>query len=146
MLHVSDYSDYSNYNNHNQSNSYQYQCMCLWLEEPVLMMFMIDGSYVLIKDAAMGNRTQFVRTTEKQIYEVTTLCGRKIRATGDHKFMTRNGWTEVKDLIPFKTQIGIYDGVKDLINGPYKNHVVFMSVESIIEVPNCQYYGQIELH
>ena len=41
----------------------------------------------------------FVRKNEFPIYKVTTISGRTIKATGDHKFMTNSGWKTVADMI-----------------------------------------------
>ena len=95
---------------HNQSPRNVYQC--LWEEEPVLL---ASGSRVHIKDVKVGDEVitfdpktmqtaitkvvhQYVRSTEKKMYKVTTVSGRSIIATEDHKFMTDKGWVEVKDL------------------------------------------------
>jgi len=42
---------------------------------------------------------QFVRKNEYPIYKLTTISGRTIIATEDHKFMTDHGWKTVKELI-----------------------------------------------
>jgi DNA-directed RNA polymerase subunit B' len=95
---------------HNQAPRNIYQC--LWKEEPVLM---ADGSRKPIKDVKIGDEVvtfnpetfetsttkvvhHYVRKTDKLIYKVTTESGREIIATEDHKFMTSDGWCEVKDI------------------------------------------------
>jgi very-short-patch-repair endonuclease len=35
---------------------------------------------------------------KKQLYEITTCLGKKIKATEEHKFLTRNGWKRLKEL------------------------------------------------
>lgn len=96
------------YANHNPAARIVYQC--LWKDEPVLM---ADGTYLPIKDIEVGDQvvtfnpetfetsnsrviSQFVRKTNKKVYEITTINGRKIKATEDHKFMTNKGWLEVR--------------------------------------------------
>jgi len=104
---------------HNQSprNSYQ----CLLPDEPVLM---ADGSRRAIGDVRPGDEVvtfhpqtmetgrsrvvhQYVRPTNKPIFEVCTYSGRTIRATGDHKFMTSRGWLPVESFIPDTTLLGV---------------------------------------
>lgn len=38
-----------------------------------------------------------VSETEKEMYNVKTICGQEIKATFDHKFMTNKGWVPVGD-------------------------------------------------
>lgn len=95
---------------HNQAPRNIYQC--LWKEETVMM---ADGSKKPIKDVKVGDEVvtfdpitlensitkvvhHYVRKTDKLIYRVTTESGREIVATEDHKFMTSEGWCEVKDI------------------------------------------------
>ena len=40
----------------------------------------------------------FVKETDKTINELTTVSGRKITATFDHKMLTTNGWLDIKDI------------------------------------------------
>jgi DNA-directed RNA polymerase beta subunit len=107
---------------HNQSPRNTYQC--LDANESVLMK---NGERVRIADVKVGDEVvtfnpddmtmnyttvvnQYVRPTEKKIYEITTKSARKIVATEDHKFMTNNGWKEVGELLHNKNtnNIGIY--------------------------------------
>ena len=104
---------------HNQSprNSYQ----CLLPDEPVLM---ADGSRRAISDVRPGDEVvtfhpetmrtstsrvvhQYVRPTTKAVFEVRTHAGRTIRATGDHKFMTPEGWVPVESFVPGTTLLGV---------------------------------------
>ena len=95
---------------HNQSPRNAYQC--LWEEEEVLM---ADGTHRKIKDISIGDSVkifdpdtqfsteakvchQYVRDTDKNIFKLTTISGRKLVATYDHKIMTLAGWKEVKDI------------------------------------------------
>ena len=129
------------FSDHNQAPRNCYQC--LWLEEPVLM---ADGSWRPIKNVQVGDHVatfdpatnklltttvvnQFVKATDKLMYQVTTTSGRTIRTTADHKFFTEQGeWIEAKDLIPFKTRVGIY-------TSSVKTHLLFAPIASIIRVP-----------
>ena len=94
---------------------------CIFKEEPV---YMSDGSVKKIKDIKIGDmvisfnpETQaqsFVRVThvethptEKPLFQITTVSGRKITATFDHRFMTSDGWKRLEHLETHKTLIGI---------------------------------------
>jgi DNA-directed RNA polymerase beta subunit len=104
---------------HNQSPRNCYQC--LDINETVLFS---NGSKVPIKDVKIGDEVycfnpetmetsytkvvnQYIRETDKQIYKIKTLSGREIIATDDHKFMTLEGWCEVKNMAVNETKIGV---------------------------------------
>ena len=91
---------------HNQAPRNTYQCV--WEEEPV---YMENGTTKKIKDIKVGDRvltfhpeTQEISpsrvinhqiyNTDKKIVNVTTISGRKITVTDDHRIMTNNGWKE----------------------------------------------------
>lgn len=139
---------------HNQAPRNCYQC--LWEEEPVLM---ADGSRRAIKNVRVGDEVvtfdpktmktsktkvvhQYVRSTDKKIYKVTTVSGRSIIATEDHKFMTDKGWVEVKDL-DANTRMGVLLDQDNYQNGEENmmleriNDVIFVPILPIEEVPNC---------
>ena len=96
---------------HNQAPRNTYQC--LGINE---MVWMADGTRKKICDVKIGESVltfhpetmevttttvinQFVRKNEYPIYRLTTISGREITATEDHKFMTIRGWATVKELI-----------------------------------------------
>jgi len=104
---------------HNQSPRNCYQC--LDINESVLLS---NGNKIPIKDVVVGDEVvcfnpetmktsytkvvnQYVRETNKKIYKITTISGREIVATDDHKFMTTNGWVEVQNMSINETMIGI---------------------------------------
>jgi DNA-directed RNA polymerase beta subunit len=106
------------FSDHNQSPRNTYQCLST--EETVLM---ADGTRKKIKDVVIGDEVitfdlnttktsitkvihQYVRPTDKKIYKLTTVSGREIIATGNHNFMTTNGWKAVEDMDE-NTKIGI---------------------------------------
>ena len=110
----------------NQSPRNTYQC--LDANTPVLMK---DNTYKLIKDINVYDCVQtfdpltmktsytkvinqYVRKTEKQMYNITTYSGKSFNATFDHKFMTFKGWKEVNDLVIYDDLIGIKPDVKEL--------------------------------
>jgi DNA-directed RNA polymerase beta subunit len=96
---------------HNQAPRNTYQC--LGTNE---LVWMADGTKKKICDVNIGESVlsfhpetmevtstrvinQFVRKNEYPIYRLTTMSGREITATEDHKFMTIRGWKTVKELI-----------------------------------------------
>jgi DNA-directed RNA polymerase beta subunit len=95
---------------HSQSPRNTYQC--LHYKTPVLM---ADGTHKRICNIKVGDEVvtfdpetyiqsytkvinQYVKNTSKDMYKIKTLDGTEIIATYDHKFMTNNGWKEVKDI------------------------------------------------
>ena len=96
------------FSHHNQSPRNCYQC--LWDEEPVRMS---DGSVKKIRDVRVGDEVlcfnsntmvteptrvvhQYVRPPDNHTYHITTITGRTITATHDHKFSTNQGWRDVR--------------------------------------------------
>ena len=162
---------------HNQSPRNCYQC--LDVNEFVLM---ADGTQKRIADVNIGDDVvsfhpktmktsvtevvhHYVRETDKKIYKIKTVSGREIVATEDHKFMTIDGWIEVKDLNVGQSKIGILitnendlQNEMDKIESLYANNNnnnnnnnnksivlpqivcigegMFIPVESIVEVEN----------
>jgi intein/homing endonuclease len=125
---------------HNQSPRNTYQC--LDINESVLLS---NGSKIPIKDILVGDEVvsfnpetmetsytkvvnHYVRETDKVIYKITTLSGREIIATEDHKFMTGEGWCQVKDMSINETKIGILPHQNKLDN--YNSDVKIILTES----------------
>ena len=123
----------------NQSPRNTYQC--LDVNTPVLMK---DNSYKLIKDINVYDWVQtfdpktmktsytkvinqYVRPTEKQMYNVTTYSGKSFNATFDHKFMTYNGWKEVNNMVVDVDLIGIKPDVSVLSNVHNSKELIFDS-------------------
>ena len=115
------------YPDHNQSPRNTYQC--LDINETVLLS---NGSKTMIKDIKIGDEVvcfnpetmntsytkvvnHYVRETDKQLYKITTLSGRSIIATGDHKFMTTEGWCEVQNMSINETKIGVMPYQQDAL-------------------------------
>jgi len=105
---------------HNQSPRNAYQCLAEW--ELVLM---ADGTKKPIRNIQVGEEVitfnpethesspskvinHYVRNTDKMIFTVTTVSGRKIVATADHIFMTYEGWKQVCDLDVKGDLVGIH--------------------------------------
>ena len=96
---------------HNQAPRNTYQCL-----HPDTTVWMANLTQKPIKDVRIGESVltfhpesldittttvvnQFVRENEHPIYKITTVAGREIIATEDHRFMTENGWKTVKELM-----------------------------------------------
>lgn len=62
----------------------------------------IDGRFGLEQATTPATRV-FKTGTQKPIFKLTTGAGYAVRATADHRFMTPNGWVELKDLKPGDT-------------------------------------------
>ena len=147
---------------HNQSPRNTYQC--LDINETVLMS---DYSRKKIGDINIGDEVvsfdpetmeisntkvthHYIRKTDKKIYKLTTLSGREIIATEDHKFMTYDGWREVREMIcsPNDNKIGIfidtkndYETEQSKVGENYKLETkgcaMFIPLDSIVELDNC---------
>ena len=116
------------FSNHNQAPRNCYQC--LHPEEEVLM---ANGTRKMIKDVRVGDEVvtfdpvshipsytkvihQYVRPTDKKMYELETMSGCKVRATSNHPFMTSTGWKHLED-ITVNDRLGIY--MNNMVNYPH---------------------------
>lgn len=149
---------------HNQSPRNTYQC--LWKEEPILM---ADGTKKKIEDVKIGEEVftfdprtmklsttkiinQYVRPTTKRICKVTSVSGRSITATEDHKFMTNKGWLQVQDFVPGKTRLGISLICEPVVHSNTQHFSVLQKQDfySILESKGVQhnlidkYYRELE--
>ena len=117
------------FSDHNQSPRNCYQCLNEY--ETVLLS---NGDFKYIKDMKQGDEVvcfnpvdlkmatskvvyNYNRITNKIVYNIKVLTGRTITATYDHKFMTNQGWVEVKDLDE-TNKIGIMIGAGFVSNEP----------------------------
>ena len=104
---------------HNQAPRNMYQCIDA--EEPIRM---ADGTTKPLGDIRVGDSVvtfdpatlqtaispviyAFSSSTDKNIVEICTVTGRKIRATDDHLFMTHSGWTLARDFVSNQTMVAI---------------------------------------
>ena len=128
---------------HNQAPRNTYQC--LDINETVLMS---DGRRIPIKDVKVGDEVMtyhptsfevskttvvnhFIQENTQPVYKITTISGREIIATEDHKFSTNAGWKTVKDLImDGELRIGIFDTTF------YDWNINFVKIHSIVPVSN----------
>lgn len=126
---------------HNQAPRNTYQC--LDINETVLMS---DGRRIPIKDVKVGDEVvtyhpttfevskttvvnHFIQENTQPVYKITTISGREIIATEDHRFSTNAGWKTVKEMMEDpELLVGVFD-VGTL-------HVTFVPIHSIVQVSN----------
>ena len=136
-------------NNQSPRNTYQ----CLDVKEVV---WMADGSSKPIGEVVVGDLVltfhpetleitetavvgQFVRPNDVPVYKITTVSGRQIVATEDHRFMTQYGWKTVQEMMNDNSiRIGIsYNKFeKWLKNIVPKNNTIFVKIQSITREPD----------
>jgi DNA-directed RNA polymerase beta subunit len=134
----------------NQSPRNTYQC--LDVNTPVLMK---DNTYKLIKDINVYDCVQtfdpktmktsytkvvnqYVRPTEKQMYNVTTYSGKSFNATFDHKFMTYYGWKEVNEMVVGVDLVGIKPDVSVLSNSNASKELILDSKNFKLALTNLR--------
>ena len=128
---------------HNQAPRNTYQC--LDVNETVLMS---DGRRVAIKDVKIGDEVityhptsfevsktrvvnHFIQENTHPVYKITTISGREIIATEDHKFSTNAGWKTVKEMMEDpELRVGVFDDVTS------RMRITFIEVHSIVPVSN----------
>jgi hypothetical protein len=94
---------------------------CIFKDEPV---YMANGTVKKISDVQIGDKViTFDPKTQKQtfttvthtethptlkkLFTITTVSGRQITATYDHRFMTSEGWKRLEELKPYESLIGV---------------------------------------
>jgi DNA-directed RNA polymerase beta subunit len=118
---------------HNQSPRNTYQC--LDINETVLLS---NGNKIPIKDVKIGDEVvsfnplnpvelsntrvvnHFIIPNNNPVFEICLRQGKKIIATDDHKFMTLEGWCQVKDMQIYNTWIAILKENKIMHDVVYK--------------------------
>ena len=128
---------------HNQAPRNTYQC--LDINETVQMS---DGRRVPIKDVKVGDEVMtyhpttfevsktrvvnhFIQENTQPVYKITTISGREIIATEDHKFSTNAGWKTVKEMMDDRElRVGVFDLTF------YNWNVTFTRIHSIVPVSN----------
>ncbi|MHA1116246.1 MAG: LAGLIDADG family homing endonuclease, partial [Candidatus Heimdallarchaeaceae archaeon] len=69
---------------------------------------------------SLNTITRAFSTGIKDVYKLTTVSGYELKATGDHKVLTNEGWVQVKDLDVKKHRVkiqsgeGVFNSVKEL--------------------------------
>jgi DNA-directed RNA polymerase beta subunit len=124
---------------HNQAPRNTYQC--LDMNETVLMS---DGKRIPIKDVKVGDEVMtyhpttfevsttkvvnhFIQENTHPVYKITTISGREIIATEDHRFSTNEGWKTVKEIMDDRElRVGVFDELR----------IIFVPIHSIVPVSN----------
>jgi DNA-directed RNA polymerase beta subunit len=124
---------------HNQAPRNTYQC--LDMNETVLMS---DGKRIPIKDVKVGDEVMtyhpttfevsttkvvnhFIQENTHPVYKITTISGREIIATEDHRFSTNEGWKTVKEIMDDRElRVGVFDELR----------ISFVPIHSIVPVSN----------
>lgn len=118
---------------------------CIFKDEPV---YMANGTVKKICDVQVGDEvitfhpeTQqqsitkvshtYTNKTDKKLFEITTLSGRKITATFDHRFMTFDGWKRIEEIEVGKTLVGVSTEPKPVSN--LVDEYVVLTEEQFIE-------------
>lgn len=87
---------------------YRYETRSQWEKEGYPLIWSLD----IKKDILRPNRIlKIISSGNKEVYEVITRKGRKIKSTLEHKFWTNNGWKQLKDI-----KLGDVVGVTDLLS------------------------------
>ena len=129
---------------HNQAPRNTYQCLDIY--ETVLMS---DGRRVAIKDVKVGDEVisyhpttfevsktrvvnHFIQENTRPVYKITTISGREIIATEDHRFSTNSGWKTVKEMMHDETLVvGVFER-----NIYHELYITFIPIHSIVPVSN----------
>jgi len=119
---------------------------CIFKDEPV---YMANGTVKKICDVQVGDEvitfhpeTQqqsitkvshtYTNKTDKKLFEITTLSGRKITATFDHRFMTFDGWKRIEEIEVGKTLVGVSTEPKPVSN--LVDEYVVLTKQQFIEI------------
>lgn len=122
---------------HNQAPRNTYQC--LDINETVQMS---DGRRIPVKDVKVGDEVMtyhpttfevsktrvvnhFIQENTQPVYKITTISGREIIATEDHRFSTNEGWKTVKEMMDDRElRVGVFD----------ESCITFVPIHSIVQV------------
>ena len=146
------------YSDHSQSPRNIYQCL-----DPNTSVLLVDGNKKAIKDIKIGDEVvtfdtktmeisntkvinQYVRPTENDIYKITTISGREIIATGNHNFMTSNGWCSVDKMKLNDTKIGILMNPLPMSNNVENTKLILSSEQFRIKLTGIIKDSLVELH
>lgn len=113
---------------------------------------MTTRGYISIKDVQVGdkietlvnNKKKFVRVLDsfynghKPTYKITTICGKQVDCTFDHKIFTKRGWVEAGDLVLEDeiactvegTRKGSFTKIKEILDKKIKEDVYDITTES----------------
>ncbi len=149
------------FSDHNQSPRNCYQCLNEF--EKVLLS---NGDFKFIRDIEVGDEVvcfnpknmeksiskvinHYNRITNKLVYNIKIISGRTITATYDHKFMTNQGWIEVRNL-DVGMKLGIYlkpeyssniqKKIVHIIDNVDKNLNEYLKIIGLNDLKNDNYY------
>ncbi len=122
---------------------------CIFKDEPV---YMANGTVKKISDVEVGDKVitfdpktqkQTITTvthtethpTLKKLFTITTVSGRQITATFDHRFMTSEGWKRLEKLKEHETLIGISLEQKPLTHIVKEEIVILDNKKLELEIP-----------
>ena len=131
---------------------------CIFKNEPV---YMANGTVKKICDVQVGDEvitfhpeTQqqsitkvshtYTNKTDKKLFQITTLSGRKITATFDHRFMTFDGWKRVEEIEVGKTLVGVSTEPKPISNVVVDDYVILTKrqfIERCLDAQIEEYYA-----
>ena len=131
---------------------------CIFKDEPV---YMANGTVKKICDVQVGDEvitfhpeTQqqsitkvshtYTNKTDKKLFQITTLSGRKITATFDHRFMTFDGWKRVEEIEVGKTLVGVSTEPKPVSNLVVDDYVILTKrqfIERCLDAQIEEYYA-----
>lgn len=124
---------------------------CIFKDEPV---YMANGTVKKICEVQVGDEVitfhpetlqqsitkishTYTNKTDKQLYELTTISGRKIIATYDHRFMTSDGWCRIENIHENDTLVGISTEPKPV--STVVNEYIILTRDDFIN--NCNLAG-----
>ena len=139
---------------HNQAPRNTYQCL-----EYTETVWMSDGTKKALKDIVIGDRVKtfhpitleitdtqvvnhFIEVNQTPMIRITTVDGKTVLATSDHKFMTDRGWltalqiSENKSVVSYstaKTMLPVKIGTYNYKTGKCE----FSAIESFSRADNC---------
>lgn len=67
-----------------------------------------------------------------KVYEITTISGRKIKATGNHPFLTQRGWVNVDDIDVENDRICINPGIESFVDDIPSSETIILSVDDFV--------------
>ncbi len=143
------------FSDHNQSPRNCYQCLNVY--EKVMLS---NGDCKFIKDIKIGDEVvcfnpntlnssiskvvhHYNRYTDKIVYNIKIITGRTITATYDHKFMTNQGWKQVKDL-DTTTKLGVIMKPDYANNNNITNTII--NITEDIDINSISYLKELKLY
>jgi len=132
---------------HNQAPRNTYQC-----EKINEHVYYADGTVKELKDVKVGDKVltfhpetldvsettvvgHFIQPNHNPMYEISTVSGRKIVATSDHKFMTDAGWMSMDEIIKTPTiKLGVSINFSQHMNLDFKSRHIILNEQHFADV------------